>query len=323
VGAVLAALAQPFELEDGLVWRAALATFGEDRHVFGIAVSHIAFDGWSESILARDLSVAYREESFASPAPTLADVRASYDERRRRAALDRQREHWRRALEGVPPLDVPEAPLGPHPLAQALVPVSNSTAEALRAGARRRGRSVLGPLVAASAAALGRTFQADDFALGVPVARRGGRELETAVGCLIDVVCIRVRPRLDGTVDESDLAAAESAVEAALRNQDLPIDEIVALVSPERTRRRLLYQTILTLQNNPRAILDLPGVEATQLDVPHLGTPTDLLSEVWLEPEGSARVVVTGHEAGVADDVAEAWSETLSSVVELAGAVAR
>ncbi|HEX8741828.1 MAG TPA: AMP-binding protein [Thermoleophilaceae bacterium] len=314
--AAIELLGRPLDIVAGAVWRAVLATSAGGSAVLGIVVSHIAFDGWSESVLARDLSTAYRARSaggtprFARPAPTLAEL--AHAERARLDSVDltRQRAYWREELRGLKALELPEARSPARRPERRVLTIAGRDVRALRGRPREPGVSPLGRLVAAHAEAVSAATGATDFGIGVPVARRAGPELETAIGCLIGMLCLRGRPRGGGTPDSLERSA--ESIRAALRMQDLPLDELVRIVNPDRGRRWALYQTILTLQNQPPSALDLDGVETRRLDVPHIGIPTDLLAEVWSGPADELRIAITGHLGDLVDRVAAAYGVALA-----------
>jgi len=73
----------PIALTGGPLWRVRLLHLGQDVHVIVMTVHHIIFDGWSQSVLYRELGEAYRRllagESPGDddpPAVTFADYTA-------------------------------------------------------------------------------------------------------------------------------------------------------------------------------------------------------------------------------------------------------
>src|SRR5579875_4160682 len=66
---LLERLSAPLEVQRGLVWRAVLVRdCGSGNWLFGVAVHHAVFDGWSEHVLARELSLAYAAAEQPGPA---------------------------------------------------------------------------------------------------------------------------------------------------------------------------------------------------------------------------------------------------------------
>ncbi|MCY0941348.1 amino acid adenylation domain-containing protein [Streptomyces antarcticus] len=102
-----------FDLADGPLWRALLArTPGED-HLLLLTVHHIGCDGWSTTILERELRelcAAYEEgraPALERPAVQYADYgawqRGMLTEEYTRAEVG----HWRGVLDGLEPLELP------------------------------------------------------------------------------------------------------------------------------------------------------------------------------------------------------------------------
>ncbi|MFB4306215.1 AMP-binding protein [Actinomadura sp. GTD37] len=287
---VLPALVRPLDVEGGRLWRAVLAP-GR----FGIVVHHIAFDGRAAAVLASDLSAAYaaraegRTPVFGRPAPGLAEVAA-----RRHAPGDLavQRAYWRTALDGVPALELPPG-TGP---AGGLSAVTRHVDEAaLTAAARSQGVTATIALLAAYAHGVAALTGRRDVVAGLPVARRDGGPAAHAVTCLIEMTCVRLR--------EPDLGAARTALVDALRRPGVPAHEIARLA-----RRRPLYETVLSVQDDPEPVLDLPGVRTRRVQADTAELDTALLVE--LLPGGRLRVsrrrdaVAAGFAAALAGAMA-------------------
>ncbi|WP_330460673.1 amino acid adenylation domain-containing protein [Streptomyces sp. NBC_00820] len=325
LAAVRRELAAPLDPVTGPVWRAALAPVaGTGTTVLGYAVHHIAFDGWSESLLAEDLSAAYnarlagRNPAWA-PAPTAAQVWAVRERHTRAAGLVEQRERLTAALTGVPELRLP-------------VPVAATPADVLRTEAELTAAEAAGLDRLAAAAGLtrfsvllslyGRAL-ADltgqrDFGVGVPVAQRVDPLLETAVGCHIGMVCVRLRgDALTGT--PADRAAATGRlVRDAFACQDVGFAEAVRLVNPPRGNRSPLFQTVFALQDNRAAALPLTGLRTAFHRLPYLGIPAELQTEVWPGSDGGLRVVLNSRTDALDAPTAAALTKTFADLVRTA-----
>src|SRR5579884_131916 len=109
---------KPFDLGEGPLLRCLLVRLSADRHIFLLVLHHIITDGWSISILFRELTHCYAA-FVKGEQPVLPDLSleyAEYAEWQREntsgEALERQIEHWKRKLAGAD--SVLELPLD-HP----------------------------------------------------------------------------------------------------------------------------------------------------------------------------------------------------------------
>ncbi|MFJ8591178.1 AMP-binding protein [Streptomyces sp. NPDC093598] len=317
-------LGTPLELADGEVWRTALVPLGAGRSwVFGCVVHHIAFDGWSESVLAAHLARAYdaaRNGSAAPPpaAPGLAEAATLRRDRLAQVDLERRRAEREAELAGVPELVWPLAPdapaertLGPRRVERLLDP---DAAARIDAAAARAGVTRYAVLLACYGQALAEVTGCQDFAVGVPVAQRSDGRLDEAVGCHIEMACLRLRGDvLDSGVDA--VAAAGRIVERAFRAQDVAFHDLVRALNPPRTGRPPLFQTLLVLQDNALPELPLAGLTTIHLRPPYLDIPLEVQTEFWPLPGGRLRLAVNHRPDAVPAATVHELAKRLADLV--------
>lgn len=306
-------LLRPLEITEGKIWRLAAMPIADGATAIGYVVHHIAFDGWSETVFARDLGDGYRGLPERSPASSLARTRAVWDAHRA-------------ALPAAEPLldelvaelrDTPELPLRPGPPTKRRVPsrvvrpLSKAAAEALRDEAARSGCTMFTVLLAGYARAVSAVTGQDDFGMVVPVAQRLDTGMEDVIGCHVNMVCIRVREAVGITPD-----AAAPLVRRALAAQHVGFDALIGRlrdVMPARSAGMTLFQTNFVVQGDAAPGLDLGPVRARSVRPPYAGLTTPLQTEVWPDEEGGLRLVVNflPVAGGLVEDLADAFLREL------------
>ncbi|WP_329549047.1 amino acid adenylation domain-containing protein [Streptomyces sp. NBC_01356] len=320
---VRTALAVPLDPTAGRLWHTVLAPVADGSAVFGYVVHHVAFDGWSESVLTADLATAYNARRAGNvpdhPAvPSAAESWAMRAAHLRSADLDDQRARLKAELQGVPELNFPGTPgvtaaADVPEVLRVEVPLGAAETAALDRQAAAAGLTRFPLLLARYAQALAELTGQDDFGIGVPVAQRIDTRLESAVGCHIGTVCVRVR----GAVTAGDGAAVAEAgrlVREAFACQDVGIPEVVRLVNPPRSDRSPFFQTLFAYQDNAQAQPALDGVRAEFVRLPYLGIPAEIQAEVWPVGDG-LRVVINALVPQVAADVAHGLAKTFADLL--------
>ncbi|WP_165371908.1 non-ribosomal peptide synthetase, partial [Streptomyces sp. L-9-10] len=300
-----AEVSAPFDLGSGPVLRALLVRTVPDDHVLVLTAHHIAADAWSMEVIARELGALYSAALAvrsggadavlaAAGLPELAvqyaDFAAWQRHRLDEPEVEEQLAHWKRELAGVTPLELPID--RPRPAvrtsagARRLFEVPAETVRGLTAVGRARGTTLFAPLAAATQLLLARWSGRRDIVLGTAGSGRDRAELADLVGFFVDTLVLRAE------VDESLTFAqftdrARESVRQALDHALVPFDRVVDAVLPERDPSRPpLIQVMLVLQNAPAGVPELPGIEASDTDLPREAALFDVTLEFWHNADG-------------------------------------
>ncbi len=182
--------------------RCTLVRTGADRHRLLVTHHHILLDGWSVSVLLRELLALYAADgdpADLAPVPPYRDF-LQWLERRDRTAAEAA---WREALaEVTEPTRLAQdtgsgTSSGAADLAQARTELSAETGAALTACARSLGVTLNTLVQSAWAILLGRLTGRDDVVFGTTVSGRPPElpGVESMVGLFINTVPTRVRLR--------------------------------------------------------------------------------------------------------------------------------
>ncbi|MFI0263822.1 amino acid adenylation domain-containing protein [Streptomyces sp. NPDC017056] len=270
------AVSHVFDLATDIPLHVTVFELAEDSHVLLLLVHHIAGDGWSLPIIARDLSVAYLARS-GGKAPDWAPLPVQYadyslwqrdvlgSEDDAGSAIAAQLDFWRDALADVPdelslPWDRPRPATPTHRGDQITVDIPASVHEPLAGLARECRASVFMVVQAAVAVLLSKLGAGTDVPLGTPVAGRTDDAVEELVGFFVNTLVLRTDVSGDPTFREAVGRVREGAL-AAYAHQDVPFERLVEVLNPTRSlARHPLFQVMLSFNNiDDRAALDAVG----------------------------------------------------------------
>ena len=323
-----------FDLTVELPWRAELLVTGPGRAVLVLVVQHIAGDGWSMGVLARDVSAAYAARRAGS-APGWAALPVQYADYAlwQRAVLGSEDDpgsvisgqlaYWSQALAGLPaeltlPADRPRPAIASHQGAMVGLRVGAQAHAGLVAAARAGRATVFMVVQAGLAVLLARLGGGDDIPVGAPVAGRGDVALDDLVGLFINTLVLRTDVSGDPSLAEV-IARARQAALGAYAHQDVPFERLVELLQPGRSlARHPLFQTMLSVQNLPGARWQLPGVNTSAVPAAARVAQFDLLVGL------SERRATGGTAAGLVGGVQ--YARDLfdhATAVQLAGRLVR
>jgi len=266
----------PFDLAAGPLLRMALLVLDDEAHVLLFTMHHIVSDGWSMGVLITEWAALYRA-CCAGEAPGLAPLPVDYTDYAawqetwlRGDLLQRQLDFWRARLEGAPrllelPSDHARPPAQSGRGAHLTTRIGAAQTGRLRQLGRRQGATLFMTLLAAFQLLLARSTGAQDLLVGSPIANRTASRTEGLIGFFVNTLVLRAR--LTGVATFNDLLAQvrQSALDA-YAHQDLPFEQLIEHLRPERTLSHSpLFQVMFALQHEDAQVPALPGLTVTPL----------------------------------------------------------
>ncbi|MEV3985323.1 amino acid adenylation domain-containing protein [Nonomuraea sp. NPDC049758] len=227
-----------FDLVGGPLFRAEVLRFDDADHVLVLAMHHIVADGWSLEVLLGELALLYRGVEPGGPALRYRDFAAWQREVFRDEIRRRQLDYWLDHVDGAPlVLDVlrPRAQDDGVGVEGAVeFELSADVVAGLRALSRESGGTLFMTLLAVFGTLVSRVTGERDLLVGVPSTWRGVPELERVVGFFVNMMAIRADLRGDPTFSGL-LARVREAVLGGFTHQELPFEDLVEALNPERT----------------------------------------------------------------------------------------
>ena len=279
----------PFDLACGPLIRGRLVQEGADAHTLLITVHHIVCDGWSMAVFMDEFKTLYGAflKGDADPLPPLPIQYVDYAAWERTALQDnetvqQQAAYWKKTLAGTPallelPADRPRPAQQDYAGAMAAVELDAELTRRLRDLSQRHGVTLYVTFLAAWAALMARLSGQEDVVIGSPAANRGRAEFEPLIGFFVNTLPMRIDLSGDPTVSELLARVKEQAL-AAQQHQDLPFEQVVEAVKPQRSLAYApLFQVMFAWQNAPSASFELPGLQVASIAAPHETARLDLV----------------------------------------------
>ncbi|HEX3662576.1 MAG TPA: amino acid adenylation domain-containing protein [Acidobacteriaceae bacterium] len=250
---------------------AQLLTVAEESHILLLTVHHIVFDGWSIGVFVRELEKLYRAH-VADTNPNLPPLGLQYVDfaawQRRwleSGVLDRQLTYWKQQLAGAPPVVTfpadrrrPQAEMFRGARRKIVIPPD--LLQALESLSQRQGVTLFMTLLASFDVLLARYTGQEDIVIGSPSAGRSRSEFAEVMGFFVNNLVLRADLSGNPTFAALLTRVRETTLQA-YEHQDVPFDQLVQALRPERSPDHSpLFQTMFILQNFPIAPIELPDV---------------------------------------------------------------
>ncbi|WP_405749462.1 FkbM family methyltransferase [Streptomyces sp. NBC_01411] len=316
--AARAFFATRFNLEHGVMLRAAVIRLAPDTHLLLVAAHHSACDGWSMDVLHRDLSAAYADPTTLKSVPP-----ASFSHYQRSLAERTERGDYRAAVEEIHHTleALPSASEGPtRALPYETGPTPHHVRFALdlpltrriRAAAQDHATTPFHLYLAAYQLLLAVTADVTTVICGSPVANRHDPAHADTVGFLANLVPLGAR--IDWSVRLGPhLKAAIGASTRALRHCEVPY----GLLTHARLAPGGLFDNLFTLQPPTSHPLALEACQVSPVEPVQWPQPYPLMLDIQEHTEGASalvRIDTEVHRPECADWIAEAYPLVLDAV---------
>lgn len=261
---------RPFAIDREMPFRFRLFRLAEQEHVLALTAHHISFDGASATLLIGELSELYGQ-ARGGGVPSLAPLTLQYPDfaewqqnRLANGMLERDLAYWTKQLANAATLHVPTD--RPRPDLPSLrgdrmtYTVPLEVLEGLRALARRCNATLFAALIACFTAALSRWADSTDVVIATANAGRQRPELQGIVGCLINMLVLRMDFADDPTLDTA-VRRAMMTVAEAWEHQSAPFEKIIERLGiPRDPSRNPVFQIAIDLHPGNAFTWTFPGL---------------------------------------------------------------
>ncbi|MEH2065253.1 MAG: amino acid adenylation domain-containing protein [Nostoc sp.] len=275
---ILEEQAQPFDLSNGPLMRASLLQLAETEHILLFTMHHIITDGWSMGLLMIEIAPLYAAFTTGETVklPELPIQYADFAVWQRQDLQGERREallsYWKQQLANLPVLQLPticpRAEVKTNRGASYSFVIPASVVQEVQSIAQQENVTLFMTLLASFKILLQRYSSQDDIVVGTDVANRNQAEIEPLIGFFINLLVLRTDLSYNPTFLEL-LQRVRTQTLSAYTHQDLPFDELVRELQPERHLNNTIpfFQVLFVLQNTPIAALKLPGISLNVLEL--------------------------------------------------------
>ncbi|WP_420226762.1 amino acid adenylation domain-containing protein [Pigmentiphaga litoralis] len=268
---------EPFDLRQGPLLRVGLFREQVDKHVLVLAIHHSIADAWSMRIILDELSRHYAALATGriyEPPPLEIDY-ADYAAWQRHwlDAGERQRQlaYWTAYLGDTHPVlqictDKPRRADARYTKEQRSLRVPRTLLDAIRQNSEANRVTLFTTFLAALHTLLHRYSNQRDIRVGVAIANRQRQEVQGIIGLFVNTQVLRCVFDDDTTLDQVLKRAHQSVVDAR-SSQDLPFEDLVEALNPEREKgSHPLFQVMMNYQHEDGE----PAVQLPDLSVQHM-----------------------------------------------------
>lgn len=269
--------ARPFDLTNEPLVRTTLLQLSKAQYVLLFTMHHIICDQWSFGILIREVVALYEAFKNGQLSPLLelpiqyADFAVWQRQWLQGVVLEAQLSYWKQQLSNAPTVlelhtDYPRPAVQTNQGARQSLVLSQPITIGLKALGQQEKTTLFMTLLAIFKTLLYRYTGQDDIVVGTTISGRNRAEIEELIGFFVNTLVMCTD--LSGTPSFREvLQRVREVALGAYANQDLPFEQLVEELQPERNLSYTpLFQVMFQLDNTPATTLELPGLTLSPLE---------------------------------------------------------
>ncbi|NIF30234.1 amino acid adenylation domain-containing protein [Pantoea sp. Tr-811] len=252
-----ACMQQPFALEGEALWKAQLIRLGERRYLLALQAHHLVLDGWGVDLWFKQVADYYGLLGQGLPLPEAAPGYRAFieDDAHYQASSrhGRDREYWMAKYQ-----QLPDALLAPRergaladgdPSAVLDLPFDSRLLARMRALAGELQASAFHVLLAAMHVCCTRTWQRDEWVVGLPVRNRANARFKSTLGLFTQVSALRMdfgrSQPFAGLV-----RSIRDALKQDFRHQRFALSELNRALGALREERPQLFEVVVSYEED-------------------------------------------------------------------------
>ena len=313
---------KPFVLGAGALWGTQLIRLGEQRYLFALQAHHLILDGWGVDLWFKRVADYYNLLGQGLPLPDSAPGYREFieDDSQYQASArhGRDRDYWLGKYQQLP--DALLAPrergqvAGGEPSAALDLPFDSQLLARMSALGSELQASAFHVLLAAMHVCCTRTWQRDQWVVGVPVRNRASARFKSTLGLFTQVSALRMDFARDPSFAELVRGIAD-ALKQDFRHQRFALSELNRALGALREERPQLFELMVSYEEDGNALCFGEVCGHTVMTCNH-HEPTPLSLHLRSNPHsGKARLHLVHNLAWFGKDEVAALAERLLHVL--------
>ncbi|MDB9378638.1 amino acid adenylation domain-containing protein, partial [Nodularia sphaerocarpa] len=282
---------KPFQLTEPPLLRVALLQLSDIEFVLILVMHHIITDYWSFRVLVRELISVYQGQTLTELPIQFADFAIWQQKWLQSEARKTQLSYWQKQLQNCPrelslPTDYPRKAIQTFRGARLFFTLSPELSEQLQQLSQQHNATVFMTLLTAFNILLYRYSGQDDILVGSTVTSRDRSEIVNLIGLFVNNLIFRTNLS-DKPSFLQLLNQVKETVLGALSHQELPFEDLVEQLQPERNlSQNPLFQVMFVLHNTPSQTITLPDLKIEPVETEHFTSRFDISLDMYETPSG-------------------------------------